>query len=217
VEDPTTNLTDFSVKQLTARLASRDPIPGGGSAAALAGAMGAALVAMVAELTIGRADASDHQGQLIELRDSAQARRSALLDLAEDDAAAYAAVVVARRMPKGDEAEREARQRILRTTMVTAAEVPLRTAQVAAEVLDMAQRIAPIGNPNAVSDAGVAAQLAGAAVRGALLNVRINLPYLPAGEPLLATAPAEVERLQGAAETGERAALEVVGRRMTPS
>jgi methenyltetrahydrofolate cyclohydrolase len=217
VEDLTTNITDFSVKELTARLASSDPIPGGGSAAALAGAMGAALVAMVAELTIGRADASDHQAQLIELRDSAVARQSALLDLAEDDAAAYAAVIVARRMPKGDESEREARQRILRTTMVTAAAVPLRTAQVAAEVLDMAGQIAPIGNPNAVSDAGVAAQLAGAAVRGALLNVRINLPYLPAGEPLLETAPAEVERLQAVAETGERAALEVVGRRMKPS
>ena len=217
MEDPTTNITDFSVKELTARLASGEPIPGGGSAAALAGAMGAALVAMVAELTIGRPDASDHQAQLIELRDSAMARRSALLDLAEDDAAAYAAVVVARRMPKGQEVERQARQRILRTTMVTAAEVPLRTAQVAAEVLDMARRIAPIGNPNAVSDAGVAAQLASAAVRGALLNVRINLPYLPAGEPLLETAPTEVERLQIAAETGERAALEAVERRMTPS
>jgi formiminotetrahydrofolate cyclodeaminase len=81
----------------------------------------------------------------------------------------------------------------------------------------MAGRIAPIGNPNAVSDAGVAAQLAGAAVRGALLNVRINLPYLPAGEPLLETAPAEVARLQTAAESGERAALEVVARRMAPS
>jgi formiminotetrahydrofolate cyclodeaminase len=217
VEDLTTNLTDFSVKELIARLASREPIPGGGSAAALAGAMGAALVAMVAELTIGRADASEHQAQLIDLRDSALARQSALLDLAEDDASAYAAVVVARRMPKGDEVEREARGRILRTTMVAAAEVPLRTAQVAAEVLDMAQRIAPIGNPNAVSDAGVAAQLAGAAVRGALLNVRINLPYLPSGEPLLDTAPAEVARLQTAAEIGERAALEVVAHRMGPS
>jgi formiminotetrahydrofolate cyclodeaminase len=217
VEDPTTNLTDFSVKELTARLASREPIPGGGSAAALAGAMGAALVAMVAELTIGRADVSENQAELIELRDGALARQSALLDLAEDDATAYAAVVVARRMPKGDDAERDARGRILRSTMVTAAEVPLRTAQVAAEVLDMAQRIAPIGNPNAVSDAGVAAQLASAAVRGALLNVRINLPYLPADEPLLDTAPAEVERLQAAAEAGERAALEVVARRMGPS
>jgi formiminotetrahydrofolate cyclodeaminase len=217
VEDQTTNLTDLSFRELTARLASREPIPGGGSAAALAGAMGAALVAMVAELSIGRADASVHQAQLHDLRDSAVARQSALLDLAEEDAAAYAAVVAARRMPKEDEAARAARARILRTTMVAAAEVPLRTAQVAAEVLDMARRIAPIGNPNAVSDAGVAAQLASAAVRGALLNVRINLPYLPAGEPLLETAPAEVERLETAAEAGERATLDDVSRRIGPS
>jgi formiminotetrahydrofolate cyclodeaminase len=176
--------------------------------------MGAALVAMVAELTIGRSDAAEHQPQILALRDAALARQSALLDLAEEDATAYAAVVVARRMPKGDEREREARARILRTSMVTAAEVPLRTAQVAAEVLDMAHTIAPIGNPNAVSDAGVAAQLAGAAVGGALLNVRINLPYLPAGEPLLESAPPEMERLQAAADAAERAALEVVARRI---
>lgn len=217
MEDPNTNLTDLSFKELTARLASREPIPGGGSAAALAGAMGAALVAMVAELSIGRADASDHQAQLIDLRDSAVARQSALLDLAEEDADAYSAVVAARRLPKEDEAARQTRARTLRTTMVTAAEVPLRTAQVAAEVLDMAGRIAPIGNPNAVSDAGVAAQLASAAVRGALLNVRINLPYLPSGEPLLKTAPAEVERLETAAAAGERAALDHVARRIGPS
>jgi formiminotetrahydrofolate cyclodeaminase len=172
---------------------------------------------MVAELTVGRADASDHQAQLEDLRDSAVVRKSALLDLAEEDAAAYAAVVAARRMPKEDEAARAARARILRTTMVAAAEVPLRTAQVAAEVLDMARRIAPIGNPNAVTDAGVAAQLASAAVRGALLNVRINLPYLPAGEPLLETAPAEVERLETAAMAGERATLDDVSRRIGPS
>jgi formiminotetrahydrofolate cyclodeaminase len=217
VEEQTTNLTDLSFRELTTRLASREPIPGGGSAAALAGAMGAALVAMVAELSIGRADASDHQAQLHDLRDSAVARQSALLDLAEEDAAAYAAVVAARRMPKDDEAARAARTRTLRTTMVAAAEVPLRTAQVAVEVLDMARRIAPIGNPYAVSDAGVAAQLASAAVRGALLNVRINLPYLPAGEPLLESAPAEVERLETAAAAGERATLNDVARRIGPS
>jgi formiminotetrahydrofolate cyclodeaminase len=217
MEDPTTNLTDLSFRELTARLASREPIPGGGSAAALAGAMGAALVAMVAELSIGRADATDHQAQLIDLREGAVGRQSALLDLAEEDAAAYAAVVTARRMPKDDNPQREARARMLRTAMVAAAEVPLRTAQVAAEVLAMAKRIAPIGNQNAVSDAGVAAQLASAAVRAALLNVRINLPHLAAGEPLLDTAPAEVDRLQIAAETDERAALEVVARRMAPS
>lgn len=217
MEDATTSLTDLSLRELTDRLASREPVPGGGSAAALAGAMGASLVSMVAELTIGRPDAVNLEPELLDLRDAALFRRDELLDLAEADAAAYAAVVAARRMPRESEAERELRAEAMRTTIVTAAEVPLRTARVAAEVLDMARRIAPIGNPNAVSDAGVAAQLAAAAIRGALLNVRINLPYLPAGEPLIETAAAAAGELEQAAGDGERAALAVVAGRIQPS
>lgn len=217
MEDATTSLTDLSMRELTTRLASREPIPGGGSAAALAGAMGAALVSMVAELTIGRPDAADHEPELRELHAGALLRRDILLDLAEADAAAYAAVVSSRRMPKETEAEREARATAMLTTMVTAAEVPLQTARVAAEVLEMARSIAPIGNPNAVSDAGVAAQLAAAAIRGALLNVRINLPYLPAGEPLRETAATAATQLEQVAMEGERAALDVVAGRIQPS
>jgi formiminotetrahydrofolate cyclodeaminase len=179
--------------------------------------MGAALVSMVVELTIGRPDAEAHASVLREIHERAALHRDALLDLAEADAAAYAAVVAARRMPKESEEQREQRAQAMRMTMVTAAEVPLRTAQVAAEVLEMAGRVAPIGNPNAVSDAGVAAQLAAAAVRGALLNVRINVPYLPAGEPLLETAPAAVAELEQIAVDGERAVLAVVARRMSTS
>jgi formiminotetrahydrofolate cyclodeaminase len=217
VEGHTTSLTDRSFRELTASLASREPIPGGGSAAAMSGAMGAALVSMVAELTTGRADAVEHETQLQEMHDGALASLDTLLDLADEDAAAYSAVVAARRLPKESEADREARARVLRSSMVTAAEVPLRTAQVAADVLDMARRIAMIGNPNAVSDAGVAAQLSAAAIRGALLNVRINLPFLPAGEPLLERAPGEIAVLEEAATEGERAALEVVAGRMSTS
>ena len=84
-------------------------------------------------------------------------------------------------MPKESDAEREARASALRSAMLEAARVPMRIAVVAAEVLEMAERIAPIGNRNAASDAGVAAQLAAAGLRGALLNVRINLPYLAGG------------------------------------
>jgi glutamate formiminotransferase/formiminotetrahydrofolate cyclodeaminase len=83
--------------------------------------------------------------------------------------------------------------------MVDAAAIPLRTARVARDVLDLAVRIAPVGNRNAVSDAGVAALLASAAVRGAVLNVRINLPYLPANEPLRRDALKEIAELEAAA------------------
>ena len=218
MEEPTTtSLSDLSARELVARLATHEPIPGGGSAAALAGAMGAALVAMVAELTIGRPDATERDAELRELRDNANSHRERLLQLADDDANAYDAVVRARRLPRESESDKEQRRRAVDAAMVEAAAVPLQTAQVAAVVLDLAARIAPIGNRNAVSDAGVAAQLAATAVRGAILNVRINLPYLPEGAALSAEAPAELARLTAAADEGEGAALSAVERRLEPS
>lgn len=217
MEDSTTPLSDLTIRELTTRLASSDPIPGGGSAAALAGAVGASLVSMVVELSIGRPDAAAHDATLRQTGAAAAQRRDTLLELAEEDAAAYGSVMRARRLPKETEADREARARALRTAMVEAARVPLRTAEVAAEVLELAQTIAPIVNRNAVSDAGVAAQLAAAAVRGALLNVRINLPHLPADEPLRDSAPGDIARLERLTTERERVTLEAVGARIGPS
>ena len=217
MDDAATPLSDLTIRELTTRLASRDPIPGGGSAAALAGAVGASLVSMVVELSVGRPDAAAHEATLREAGAAAALRRDALLELAEEDAVAYASVMRARRLPKETEADREARARALRTAMVEAVRVPLRTAEVAAEVLELAQTVAPIGNRNAVSDAGVAAQLAAASVRGALLNVRINLPHLPADEPLRDSAPGDIARLERLATERERVTLEAVGTRIEPS
>lgn len=212
-----TRLTDLTLGALTERLASSDPVPGGGSAAALAGAMGAALVAMVAELTSGRPDYAEHEATIAELRAGALERRALLLDLAEEDATAYESVVRVRRMPKETEPQREARAVALRGAMLDAARVPLRTAIVAAEVLELAERMAPIGNRNAVSDAGVAALLAAAALRGAVLNVRINLPYLPADDPLRISAAGEINRLESLATAREGAAMSAVDERLVPS
>lgn len=209
-----TQLTDLPVHAFLERLGSSDPVPGGGSAAALAAAMGAALVAMVAELTIGRPAYADHEATMRHLRFDALDRRDELLSLAQEDATAYDAVVRSRHMPKDSEAERTARTAALQTAMLEAARIPLRAAVVASEVLDLAERIAPIGSRNAVSDAGVAAQLAAAGLRGALLNVRINLPYLADDEPLRQSAPAEIGRLEALATAGEQAAMAAVDERL---
>lgn len=203
-------LTSLSVRDLAERLASRAPVPGGGSAAAIGGALGASLVGMVAELTIGRPDAADRDDVLRDMRDAAAGLRDQLLDLAETDAAAYDAVMTARRLPKTTDAERDERTRRMRHTILEAARVPLETARRSREVLDLAVRIAPIGNRNAISDAGVAAQLASAAVRGAVLNVRINLPYLPADEPLRHEAAREASMLEAAAVQREDEVLSAV-------
>lgn len=209
-----TQLTDLSVHAFLERLGSSDPVPGGGSAAALAAAMGAALVAMVAELTAGRPAYAEHEATIDELRNGATERQAELLALAQQDADAYDAVVRARRLPKESEAEVAARNAGLAVAMREAARIPLRVAVVAAEVLGLAERIAPIGNRNAVSDAGVAAQLAAAGLRGAVLNVRINLPYLADDDPLRASAPGEIERLEALAAQGEEAALAAVDARL---
>jgi formiminotetrahydrofolate cyclodeaminase len=217
VEDRTDNLSDLTLRDLTARLASREPIPGGGSASALAGALGASLVAMVAELTIGRPDATEHETQLVDLRDEATAHRDLLLDLAEQDARAYGEGVAARRMPKTTDDERDARADAMRRSMLAAAEIPLLTAGAALDVLELARAVAPIGNPNAVSDAGVAAELAAAAVRGAILNVTINLPYLPADEPLRSAASETIANMERRTAEAERAVAETVSARLSPS
>jgi formiminotetrahydrofolate cyclodeaminase len=211
-----TQLTDLPVHVFLERLGSSDPVPGGGSAAALAAAMGAALVAMVAELTIGRPAYAEHEVTMRHLRLDALDRRTELVGLAQEDATAYDAVVRARHMPKDSEAERGARTGALQGAMREAARIPLRAAVVASEVLDLAERIAPIGNRNAVSDAGVAAQLAAAGLRGALLNVRINLPYLADDDPMRQAAPAEIARLEELATSGERAATAAVDERLAP-
>lgn len=193
-------LGSLDLRELTAQLASREPVPGGGSAAAFSGALAAALVGMVAELTLGRPGYAEHGDAVGTVRDRAAELRVELLDLAETDAAAYDAVVRARRLPKESDAERATRTTRLRGAMLEAARIPLCTARAARDVLDLVVRIAPIGNRNAVSDAGVAGLLAAAAVRGAVLNVRINLPYLPADEPLRHEAAAEIAQLDGAAQ-----------------
>jgi formiminotetrahydrofolate cyclodeaminase len=210
-------LTDLSLDAFLERLGSSDPVPGGGSASALAAAMGAALVAMVAELTIGRPDYAEHDEMVRKLRFDAIERRSELLDLAQRDADAYDLVVRARHMPKDSEAERSARSTALQEAMKEASRIPLRAAVVASEVLDLAERIAPIGNRNAVSDAGVAALLAAAGLRGAALNVRINLPYLAADDPLREGGPAQLSLLESLATQGEVAAIAAVNARLVPA
>jgi formiminotetrahydrofolate cyclodeaminase len=211
---PARPLAELTVNQLLERLSSSAPIPGGGSAAAIAGAMGAGLVAMVAALTVGRAEYADAELMARELGAAATTIRDELMQLAQRDSEAYEAVVHARRLPRDTDEQRSARAASLAEAMRLAAEIPFETARVAVRAVELAARIAPIGNRHAVSDAGVAAQLASAAVRGAILNVRINLPYLPPDAPLRTEAPAELERLEATALNREAAALADVAARL---
>jgi formiminotetrahydrofolate cyclodeaminase len=197
-------LNDLPARQLIERLASGDPIPGGGSAAALAGAMGAALIEMVVTLTVGRPAAADHESELTQIAVAATGLRSELLNLVELDAFAYDAVVRARRLPRETDLEREARAVQVAAATREATRAPLQTARLAERVLALAERLAPIGSRNAVSDVGVGALLAVTSLRGGVLNVRINLPSLDPGDPVRDEAETEVTRLLDGLEERER-------------
>src|SRR6266702_1432587 len=152
-------------------LAGGAPVPGGGSAAALAGALAAALVAMVARLTIGRKAYADVQQRVAEIVAEAEALRAQLRRLVDDDAAAYAKVSAAYRLPKDD----PRRTRAADEALVGAAQTPLAMARGAARLVGLAREIGTIGNRNAHSDAMVAEALARAALAGAVENVRGNV------------------------------------------
>ncbi len=167
--------TDLKVNEFLDALASKDAVPGGGSGAALAGALGAALVSMVCNLTIGKKGYEDAWEPLTGVRERSEALRARIVELLEADTQAYAKVMEAYRMQRGTDKAKAARKEAMQAALRHAAEVPLQIAESCGEVVDLALPAAEMGNRWAVSDAGVGALLAEAAMHAALLNVKINL------------------------------------------
>lgn len=167
-----------SVQVFLDKLAGESPEPGGGSAAALTAALGAALVSMVANLTVGREKYADVQGQVADLLVASEGVRQRLEEFVTLDTKAYGAVAVAMKLPRDTDEQKAERTRVLQAALIGAADVPLRVAEAAAEVSRLSRRAAEMGNVNAVSDAGVAAVLADAAAQSAALNVKINLGWI---------------------------------------
>jgi formiminotetrahydrofolate cyclodeaminase len=207
-------LPQLSLEDFLRRLSTRDPVPGGGTASALAGATGAALVHMVVELTAGRGSNEADEARLTEIRGAAATWQSELLNLAELDANAYDAVVRARRLPRETEREAESRRVQIHAAVQHATRVPLEVVRGAGEVLGLAARLAPIGNRHAISDVGVAGLLAVAAMRGAAMNVRINLPSLPDDDQLREEAPLRLAEALDALDDRDRALRDAVAERL---
>lgn len=186
-----------------AAVASPDPVPGGGSVAAYAGALAAALTRMVAGLTVGKKKYAAVEAEIATVQASAKVLAEKLENLVTSDAAAYAMVSAAYRMPKTTDAESEARKRAVADALVAASEVPLETARACADVADLALIVATKGNSNAITDAGVAALLAEAGCKGAAYNVRVNVSSLEdrtRGEPLVTEALRQVARASKSAQ-----------------
>lgn len=167
--------SDLSVNEFLAALATKEPVPGGGSGAALAGALGAALISMVCNLTIGKKGYEAVDEEMKALLARSEAIRLELPQLLEADTQVYSQVMEAYRLPRATDKEKERREALLQQRFKEAAEVPYRIAERCAQVVQLALPAAEMGNKWAVSDAGVGALLGEAALRSALLNVDINL------------------------------------------
>ncbi len=174
-------LISMNVRDFADELSSDSPAPGGGSVAALAGSLAAALAAMVAQLTVGKKGYEAVQDEMKRLAEEAQPLKDRLLYAVDEDTAAFNAVMAAAKLPKGTLEQKAARERAMAEAARGALEVPRRVLALAGEALELARRAAA-GNQNSLSDAGTAVACARAAAEGAYQNVLINLPSLPDAE-----------------------------------
>jgi glutamate formiminotransferase/formiminotetrahydrofolate cyclodeaminase len=159
-------------------LADSNPTPGGGSAAAHAGAMGAGLVAMVARLSIGKKKYADVEGEMKAMLNEAESLRAKLTQAVDEDAASFDTIMQAFKLPKGTDEEKSVRSQAIQDATLYAAEVPLQTATDAVRVMELALKVASVGNSNAITDGASGAAMARAALTSAGYNVRINITSL---------------------------------------
>lgn len=202
-------LSRMTLEQFSEALAASTPTPGGGSASAQAGAMAAALVQMMCDLTIGREAYRAHDEAMRAIRTRSEGLRRDLLALVDRDAEAYDEVLRALRLPKGTDAEKQARSEALERANLFAIETPLATADACAALMGMAAELASKGNINAVSDVGTAALLAYAGLRGGILTVRVNLKSV-ADESRATRLRDRVRRLEVDSERLREEALKAV-------
>ncbi len=164
-------LIERTLRAFSDELSADTPVPGGGSAAAYAGAMGAALAAMVARIA-SKKESSEPMRAFVEEMDGL---RADFLRFVDEDSAAYARVAEAMKLPRKTDEEKAARQEIMQTALLAASRVPLEVARTARRLLDACERSVESASPMTASDIGVGALMAEAALRGAALNVMINL------------------------------------------
>ena len=202
-------MQDMNVRELIELTASNAPAPGGGAIAALSGAFGAALAAMVGSLTLGKKGYEDAQKEMAEMTDKGKNLAKKLLAAMDDDANSFNGYMAALGMPKGTEEEKTIRRAAMQDALKSASLVPLNTAKTAAEVFPLAEAAVKSGNRNAVTDGLVAAMMARTAVLGALLNVKINLGSIK-DEAFVQELQAACGALQEEAIAAEQRILDLV-------
>lgn len=167
-------IKDSSIEHFLDELASKSATPGGGSAAAVTGAMAAALVSMVCNLTLGKKNYEAVQDQMAATLARAEQLRTTLLDMIRADVEAFDRVMAAYGMPRDTDDQKSARSETIQMALRQATDVPLACAGACREVIQLSRVVAELGNRNVISDAGVAVANAHAALRSAALNVWVN-------------------------------------------
>ena len=206
-------LKDTSIELFLDDLASRKPTPSGGSAAAVMGAMGAALVSMVCNLTIGRTQYRDFEEELKSVLTKAEELRRDLIKMIEEDMQAFDAVMRAYRMPRLTKDETATRAQVIQTALKAATLVPMRCCRACREVIILGRVVGDKGNRNVVSDAGVATVAAYAALQSAALNVFTNAKVIT--DRIFAEKQlVELEQLLSEAATATEASYELVKKKL---
>jgi formiminotetrahydrofolate cyclodeaminase len=198
-----------SIDQFLDDLASGAPTPGGGSAAAIMGAMGAALVSMVCNVSFGKTGCEAAEPELRNMLVKSEELRRRLAAMVAEDIAAFDGLMAAYKLAKSSEEKKSRRAATIQSSLVRATEVPLECARACSEVVGMARRAADLGYKHVISDVGVGVAAADAALRSAALNVFINAPSLK-DRGFAASALAEVERLAAASAADAEATYAAV-------
>lgn len=210
---PGVRVHDQTVGGYLERLASREPAPGGGAAAALHAAQGAALLGMVARYTTGEKYAA-HAGKVAEITAESDELRGRALELVREDAEAFTAVTDAYKLPRADDDQKAARSQTIAAALAGAARPPAEVIAVAARIVALAEELLPVGNPNVVTDVAAATEAARAAATTARVNVEINLGGIKdeTVRTELAAAVAEVDTLAARAQAVTEAVRERIAR-----
>lgn len=188
-------LKDMTIKEFIYETASDSPAPGGGSIAALSAASAAALIEMVANLTIGKKGYEESEEEMKELKGVAAEYKEKFINYIDEDSDSFNKIMDAFKMPKNTEEEKKARTKVIQEGFKGAATVPLNVAKDAFELLALAEKVVEKGNQNAVTDGAVAAMSARTAVHSALYNVKINLGSIKDEEFVNATKK-KIEELE---------------------
>jgi formiminotetrahydrofolate cyclodeaminase len=202
-------IKDTQIEPFLDALASSAATPGGGSAAAIMGGMGAALVSMVCNLTIGKKKYAEVEGDMKEVLEKAEDLRHRLTGMIEEDVKAFDTVMGAYGMPKETDAEKEARSEAIQAALKQATEIPIRCCHLAREVIDLALTASEKGNLNVISDAGVGVLAAYAALRSAALNVYINAKMI-SDKSFVESKLSDLESLLAGAEATTEKAYDIV-------